>query len=185
VADLRQRRGRATGQDIAALTLARDLHDLRLAQRSGAYSPRLPGVAGRRLKPAGGVERPAPSGALRLSLDSRHCSKILGPLLTGFPTTPFASRPPVLPVLAPGKPSCERCGRGGNDSSSSLDPSRPVRFQVRSSLHGQLLRSGRQTPAYGAAWRGTTRIMGEAVVSPLDRRRCCSSSLRCSHNVDT
>jgi hypothetical protein len=32
-------------QDIAALTLARDLRNLRLAQRSGAYSPRLPGVA--------------------------------------------------------------------------------------------------------------------------------------------
>ena len=31
-------------QDISALTLARDLHDLRLAQRSGAHSPRLPGV---------------------------------------------------------------------------------------------------------------------------------------------
>jgi hypothetical protein len=32
-------------QDIAALTLAGDLRDLRLAQRSGACSPRLPGVA--------------------------------------------------------------------------------------------------------------------------------------------
>jgi hypothetical protein len=28
-------------QDIAALTLTRDLRDLRLAQRSEAYSPRL------------------------------------------------------------------------------------------------------------------------------------------------
>jgi hypothetical protein len=32
-------------QDIAALTLAWDLRDLLLAQRSGGYSPRLPGVA--------------------------------------------------------------------------------------------------------------------------------------------
>jgi hypothetical protein len=32
-------------QDIAALTLARDLRDLRPAQQSGACSPRLPGVA--------------------------------------------------------------------------------------------------------------------------------------------
>src|SRR5918993_5065085 len=35
----------AVGQDIAALTLAGDLRDLRLAQRSCAYSPRLPEVA--------------------------------------------------------------------------------------------------------------------------------------------
>src|SRR4029453_6013478 len=50
-------------QDIAALTLPRDLRELHLAQRSGACSPRLPRVAerepdfsaGLRL---GGVERP-------------------------------------------------------------------------------------------------------------------------------
>jgi hypothetical protein len=50
-------------QDIAAPTLARDLGDLRLAQRSGAYSPRLPGVTmgpSHRAAhgPLGGVERP-------------------------------------------------------------------------------------------------------------------------------
>ncbi len=37
--------GRRSLQDIAALTLARDLHHVRDAQRSGACSPRLPGVA--------------------------------------------------------------------------------------------------------------------------------------------
>lgn len=36
----------AVGQDIAALTLAGDLRDLRLAQRSCAYSPRLLGAVG-------------------------------------------------------------------------------------------------------------------------------------------
>jgi hypothetical protein len=44
----------STLQDIAGLTLARDLRDLRRAQRSGACSPRLPGVA----EPSGRVERP-------------------------------------------------------------------------------------------------------------------------------
>jgi hypothetical protein len=48
-------------QDIAALTLAYDLHHLRLAQRSGACSPRLPGVEAplatvRIMAPLGGVE---------------------------------------------------------------------------------------------------------------------------------
>jgi hypothetical protein len=42
---LASRAGIASVQDIAALTLARDLRDLRLAQRSAACSPRLPGVA--------------------------------------------------------------------------------------------------------------------------------------------
>ena len=47
----------AVGQDIAALTLASDLRDLRLAQRSCAYSPRLLGVA---VMPSGALM--APSG---------------------------------------------------------------------------------------------------------------------------
>jgi hypothetical protein len=54
---------RWSGQDIAALTLARDLRILRLAQRSAACSPRLPGVAAETsrcafMAPLGGVERP-------------------------------------------------------------------------------------------------------------------------------
>ncbi len=39
------RPGRCLGQDIAAVTLGCDLRVLRLAQRSGAHSPRLRGVA--------------------------------------------------------------------------------------------------------------------------------------------
>jgi Phage integrase, N-terminal SAM-like domain len=38
-------RGPLLLQDIAALTLAHDLRDLRPAQRSAAYGPRLPGAA--------------------------------------------------------------------------------------------------------------------------------------------
>jgi hypothetical protein len=50
-------------QDIAALTLANGLRDLRSAQRSAACSPRLSGVAAHHSHraatgPLGGVERP-------------------------------------------------------------------------------------------------------------------------------
>jgi hypothetical protein len=55
---------RWSGQDIGALTLARDLRDLPAAQRSGACSPRLPGVALGSWPPRGsGAD--APQGALR------------------------------------------------------------------------------------------------------------------------
>jgi hypothetical protein len=54
-------------QDIAALTLACDLRDLRLAQRSGAHSPRLHGVATSARPPSGSW--PTRSGAARLGAD--------------------------------------------------------------------------------------------------------------------
>ena len=62
-------------QGIAALTLTRDLGNLRLAQRPGAHSSRLPGVA---LAPLGGSGAARPSGALR-AIDSTACPRSGGP----------------------------------------------------------------------------------------------------------
>jgi hypothetical protein len=64
------RAGRSALQDIAVRMLACDLRDMRLAQRSSACSPRLPGVAARPgdhkgYGPLGGVERPAARSASR------------------------------------------------------------------------------------------------------------------------
>jgi hypothetical protein len=68
-------------QEIAALPLVRDL---RLARRSGACSPRLPGVCPRR----GGVERPR--RAVRLARDA---SVTLADLRSALPTAAI----PVCP----------------------------------------------------------------------------------------
>jgi hypothetical protein len=71
-------------QDVAALTLTRDLRDLRRAQRSSACSPRLPRIArqaGASYPPAGplgGVERPGRVDALR-AFDSRPGRVLGGP----------------------------------------------------------------------------------------------------------
>jgi hypothetical protein len=75
-------------QDIAALTLGRDLDNLRLARRSGAHSPRLPGVG------QGGSEVPnrllsygaaAPQGALR-AIDSTARPRLLVDLRSAPPS---------------------------------------------------------------------------------------------------
>jgi hypothetical protein len=64
------------------VTLARDLGDLRLAQRSGAYSPRLPGVArwvlatARLIAPSGGVVRPG--GMVRFARLIHRRGRVLG-----------------------------------------------------------------------------------------------------------
>jgi hypothetical protein len=83
--------GRCVGQDIAAATLARDLGDLRRAQRSAACSPRLPGVAEARF------DRPMRGGGRRRRPDQQRPSCRSGRAWPGCASRPAASGRPRCP----------------------------------------------------------------------------------------